>query len=311
MKLTEIWIYPIKSCQGISLSSAELTAKGLTDSQQPAFDDQIPSATFSDLALPAAFGDRAKHATFSDRNFMLVDSQGNFLTQRQYPQLATIKVSINGNNLILKSEDSTINPYEFCPRDNNSEMKVKVWRDHTIAIDQGDEVAKWFQSALNLDQSCRLVKQSENHIRAIDPKYSTKANQPVSFADGFPFLLTNTASVEELNRRLEEKYPQQNQQITMNRFRPNLVIETNEAFIEDTWQEISLGKIKFRLVKPCSRCLITTTDQKTGDRNSFKEPLATLSSFRTIPQQGIMFGQNLIALNHGIINVGDLVEIEK
>lgn len=293
MKLTEIWIYPIKSCQGINLSSAEVTPKGLRDIQQP------------------TSYDRPSCAIFSDRNFMLVDLQGNFLTQRQYPQLATIKVTIQDNSLILESENLTITPYQHHPQDYNSEIKVKIWRDNTIAIDQGDQAANWFQSALQIEQPCRLVKQSNKYLRAIDPQYSTAKNQPVSFADGYPFLLTNTASLAELNQRLEAKYPQQNQQIMMNRFRPNLVIETNESFIEDRWQKISLGEVKFKLVKPCSRCLITTTDQKTGSRNSLQEPLATLSDFRQIPRQGIMFGQNLIALNQGKIELNDSVIIEQ
>lgn len=282
MKLTEIWIYPIKSCQGISLTSALVTNKGLKDAENP---------------------------TFYDRNFMIVDQGGNFLTQREYPQMARIKVTINGENLILTKINSDLADFQLSPNNNKAQKKVKVWRDNTVAIDQGDEVANWLKSALELKKPCRLVKQSDEHIRAIDSRYSINKNQPVSFADGYPFLLTNTASLAQLNQYLEDKYPQQNQQVNMVRFRANLVLETNQPFAEDNWQEITVEKVKFKLVKPCTRCIITTTNQQTGERNKLKEPLATLSTFRQIPKQGVMFGQNLIALNEGIISLNSSVNI--
>ncbi len=281
MKLTEICIYPIKSCQGIKLTSAQVTAKGLKDSINPAF---------------------------YDRNFMLVDEKGQFLTQRQYPLMARIKVLIKNETLIITKVDTSIQPFQLLVNNNKPKKKVTIWGDKILGIDQGDEVAKWFQDALNLTHTCRLIRQSDHHIRAIDSRYSFKKNQPVSLADGYPFLLTNTASLSELNNRLKIKYPQQNQQITMDRFRPNLVIESDKPFIEDSWQEIKINSVKFSLVKACSRCLITTTDQKTGIQNSLKEPLNTLSNFRQIPKQGIMFGQNLIAYNEGVINLNDSVE---
>jgi uncharacterized protein YcbX len=237
---------------------------------------------------------------------MVVDNQGKFLTQRQHPQLATVKVEIVAKKIKLSHQDNSIEPLEFTPKEDNPQIPVQVWHDHTIAIDQGDNVAQWFQQVLSIND-CRLVKQSSQHIRPISPTYSTQNNQPVSFADGFPYLLTNTASLKELNQRLEKKYPQQNQQIPMIRFRPNIVIETQTPFIEDRWHSLTIGKITFDLVKPCSRCQITTTDQKTGAKNPFQEPLTTLSSFRHIPQQGIMFGQNMIPQNHGIIDITEAV----
>lgn len=277
MNVSNIFIYPIKSCQGISLTKAEITSKGLRDFFQSAF---------------------------YDRQFMLVDEKGKFLTQRQYPQLATIKVEIKENKLYLSSENNNISPFQLIPSIQKNFVKVNVWRDHTIAIDQGNEVANWFKNALKIDIFCRLVQQSDEHIRAINPHYSIQENQPVSFGDGFPFLLTNTASLEELNQRLENKYLSEKLKVTMDRFRPNIVIDTSQPFIEDTWKEIFIGEIKFAVVKPCSRCIVTTTNQKTGETNPQKEPLLTLSTFRNT-SEGIMFGQNIIAVNNGIIEIGD------
>ena len=282
MKLTNLFIYPIKSCQGISLEKAYITPKGLTDYHQQ---------------------------EIYDRQFMLVDKKGKFLTQREYPQMATVKVEIKENKLYLSSLKNNISDFELIPNnDNNSNIKVKIWRDQTIAIDQGDEVAKWFQEALRIDIDCRLVKQSDQHIRPINPRYSTQKNQPVSFADGYPLLLTNTASLDDLKLRLDAKYPHKQIAVPMNRFRPNVVVETDQPFIEDTWKKVKIGKNEFAVVKPCSRCVITTTDQDTGVPNELKEPLLTLSSFRNTPQ-GIMFGQNMIPLNQDILNIGDTLEV--
>ena len=135
MKVANLFIYPIKSCGGISLEQAKVTAKGLTDCNSP----QI-----------------------YDRQFMLVDNKGKFLTQREYPQLATIKLQIKDNKLYLSSHNSELPPWELIPDDSKTETKVKVWQSNTVAIDQGDEIANWFKQALNLDIDFRLVKQSDN-----------------------------------------------------------------------------------------------------------------------------------------------------
>jgi uncharacterized protein YcbX len=277
MKVTDLYIYPIKSCQAIRLSQAEVTKKGF----------------------------------FGDREFMLVDREGNFLTQRQYPLLASIQVQLEKETLSLATANNQLPPLTFSPSLQGQEMKVKIWGDRTVAIDQGDEVAHWFNQALQLagNSQCRLVRQSARYLRSVDPQYSPHPNQPVSFADGYPFLLTATASLAELNRRLRARYPEQEPQVPMNRFRPNIVVETALPFIEGTWKTIKLGLVDFSLVKPCSRCIITTTNQISGQRNQLKEPLATLSTFRQVKNQGIMFGENMIAQSLGIIKVGDRVEI--
>lgn len=280
MKISHLFIYPIKSCQGISLTKAQITFKGLKNFYQPAF---------------------------FDREFMVVDENGKFLTQRQYPNMATIKVEIQDEKIYLSTKNK-LEDFELTPLESNQEIPVNIWRDTTIAIDQGDEVAKWFQKALNLEKSCRLVRQSPQYIRAINHQYSTAENQPVSFADGFPYLLTNTASLADLNHRLKAKYSDDFPLIKMGRFRSNIVVETSEPFIEDSWQKITINNLSFQVVKPCSRCVITTTDQYTGKLDKTKEPLLTLSTFRHTPD-GIMFGQNMIPDTEGIISVGDIITI--
>lgn len=276
MIVTDIFIYPIKSCQGIQLQTAEVTPKGFV----------------------------------WDREFMLVNSQGRFITQRQYPDLARIKVTISADLIDLEVNNSSFPPLQFSPTVTGKELPVMVWRDRTFAIDQGDHVADWFTQALQLpsEKQVRLVRQSPNHIRPINPKYAAKPDEPVSFADGYPFLLTATGSLAELNSRIDE-FPDQSQAVSMNRFRPNIVVNTTEPFIEEKWNLIKIGEVQFSVVKPCSRCIITTTEQNTGKRDSFKEPLRTLGTFRQFGNEGVMFGENMIPRSIGSIHVGDSVQV--
>ena len=276
MNLVGLFIYPIKSCGKIALNQGEVTLKGLD----------------------------------CDREFMWVDESGQFVTQRTHPQLAKIRVQQLGELIELSVEDQNIKSFQLQPILTGISKPVQVWRDQTVAIDQGDEVANWLQNALKLnDQSpFRLMRQSPDFIRPVDPNYAVNINNQVSFADGYPCLLTNTASLAELNRKLSEIYPISSQEVPMNRFRPNLVIDTDQPFIEDQWKVILIGEVYFDLVKPCSRCIVTTTDQNIGERNPLKEPLKTLATFRQQPG-GIMFGMNIIPRNTGTIHVGDIVEV--
>lgn len=235
---------------------------------------------------------------------MLVDENGEFMTQRKYPKLATIKIKILDNKLYLSSLNNK--NFELIPNLNNQQIFVKIWKDTTIAIDQGDEIANWFQTVLNINFSCRLVQQSDQFIRAINNKYTDKT-EPVSFADGFPYLLTNTGSLDELNKRLKDKYNEDLLTVNMERFRPNIVVETNAPFIEDSWSKIIIDNVTFKVAKPCSRCIVITTDQLTGKQDNKQEPLLTLNEFRHTPE-GIMFGQNLIAVNEGTIEINSYLK---
>jgi uncharacterized protein YcbX len=245
-----------------------------------------------------------------DREFMLVDQNHKFMTQRQHSQLARIQVKIADEKLVLSVDSDEIKPFILTPNLTGNSLEVNIWRDQTLAIDQGDEVAVWFQTALQLPpgETCRLVRQSPEYPRRVNPDYAVQQTDHVSFADGYPFLLTNTASLQELNQRIQAKNPHHKIEIPMIRFRPNLVVETEQPFIEDTWQRVQIGEIQFAVVKPCDRCNITTTDQTTGERQPSAEPLKTLSTFRRQPG-GIMFGQNLIPQNTGMIRINDVVQV--
>lgn len=275
MIVSELCIYPFKSCQGIKLKRAEVTPKGFA----------------------------------GDREFMLVTQKGKFLTQRQFPQLAKVQVQISNQKISLSVIDSQVQPLTFQPTLTGTEIEIEIWRDRTIAIDQGNEVAEWFQNFLQLDnqKKCRLVQQSPQHIRPINRNHQTKTQDSVSFADSYPYLLTATASLNELNRRIQEI--ENSGIVTMDRFRPNIVVKTEQSFAEGNWKSIQIGTVKFTLIKPCSRCIITTTNQQTGATNPSKEPLRTLGTFRQFGEQGVLFGEHMIPKNSGIVRVGDPVTV--
>jgi hypothetical protein len=135
--------------------------------------------------------------------------------------------------------------------------------------------------------------------RPVDPDFTVEEKQ-VAFSDGFPFLLISEASLNELNSRLPES-------VAMKRFRPNLVVKDTEPYAEDSWKKIIIGECEFHVVKPCSRCILTTVDPETGEFSG-KEPLRTLATYRKLNGK-VMFGQNLIATKIGKLEVGMSVEI--
>ena len=318
MIVSELCVYPVKSCQGIYLDRVKVTKTGF----------------------------------FLDREMMLVSNSGKFITQRQFPQLARVKVEIIEQDIILSLDDENLTSAiaqedlinkgrfieqnthrsEFFKPDNSkvtssfqggkqltlpfastgTNIEVEIWGDRVQAIDCGDAVADWFYQLLNLDgnKTCRLVKRSPNHARIVKRKYPRQEDVFISFADNYPVMLTATASLVELNQRISEIHLSQKQAIPMNRFRPNIVVETTEPFIEDRWNIIQIGEIKFKVAKPCSRCIITTIDRR-GKKDRLKEPLNTLSTFRQLSEQGVMFGVNLIPQNEGIIRTSDRLQVFK
>jgi len=261
--VTGLFVYPIKSCAGTPLDVAELGDRGI------------------------------QH----DREFMLVDPDNHFLTQRQLPRMALIHPNRTADALELTAPG--MRALRLTPRLAGEQRQLTVWRDQVGAIDQGPEVAQWLSTYL--DKPCRLVRHADDAVRRVDAEFARQPTDQVSFADGFPLLLISEESLAELNTRLPEALP-------MNRFRPNVVVRgARTAYAEDTWQEISVGGVCFSLVKACARCAITTTDQATAERGI--EPLATLATYRRVAR-GVLFGQNLIHHRRGTIRVGDTVRIE-
>lgn len=263
LRVSEISIYPVKSCSGIIQTSSKIEAFGLTH----------------------------------DRRWMIVDEHGVMLTQRKLAKMCLIHTAIVNGGLLLKHSamnDLTV----FQPETNKS--RVKVWDDECLAYDAGNEVASWLSQVLSF--KCRLVYFPADEIRQVDLSYANRGDK-TAFSDGFPLLLISQASLDDLNSRLALP-------ISMQRFRPNLVVDGCEPFAEDSWKKIRIAKTNFRIVKPCSRCAIPSINIDTAEREA--EPLKTLLSYRQRDSK-IFFGQNVIAeINKDIsaeIKTGMEVEI--
>jgi len=269
IRVSELTIYPIKSCAGTTLTHAEVQEQGLRN----------------------------------DRRWMLVDESNVALTQRDIFKMALIHPRLSqtesGETTIKLSapdyDDFVLTPSSV--KNGKPPLWVQVWNDPCEAIDQGDAVAQWFSTYLG--KKCRLVEMAPDFHRIVDQMYATEKTDHVSFADGFPVLIISQASLDDLNTRLKEP-------ILMNRFRPNIVVTGCEPFAEDDWKNIKIGETEFAIVKPCARCVITTIDQFTGTLTG--EPLKTLKTFRNVNNK-LMFGQNVIPKSAGKIRLADQITV--
>ncbi len=231
-----------------------------------------------------------------DRRWMVVDESGQFLSQRSHPRLALVVPSIGQDALQVDAPgmptlETSLNPHPTVA------TRVTVWDDSCNANWLGEKAANWFSDFLG--SACSLVHMGVDVIRPASADFAPSGSR-VSFADGFPFLLISEESLADLNRRLTEPRP-------MNRFRPNRVVAGGEPYQEDGWSRIEVGGIGLRVVKPCGRCLVTTTDQTTGERG--KEPLRTLATYRKRGGE-VMFGQNVVHEGQGRLRLEDAVVLK-
>jgi uncharacterized protein len=231
-----------------------------------------------------------------DRRMMVVTLKGEFLTQRKYPRLALVTPKLSNGTLELSAPD--YDSIQLGIQNSGTPWLVNVWKSKGIhAIDQGEEAAAWFSDWLGT--SVRLVHIAEGYKRLVNEEYAVHDDDHTGFADGYPILLTSEEGLHDLNSRLEMPIP-------MNRFRPNIVVKGCEPFAEDTWNKIRIGNVELAVVKPCARCEVTTIDKETLERS--KEPLKTLGKYRK-QKLGAIFGQNVIPLNEGRIQLGMNVEV--
>jgi uncharacterized protein YcbX len=265
MRVADIRIYPVKGLRGSSVREAAVEPWGLA----------------------------------GDRRYMVVDTAGRFLTQRQLPRMALIDARLAAGTLELAAEGAgRIAVAE--PGPDAAAIPATVWRSVVAARDAGDEAAAWLTAALGVP--CRLVHMGDPAAdRPVDPDFS-KAGDHVSFADGFPLLATNVASLRDLNGLLARP-------VAMDRFRTNIAVDGAEPWAEDGWASLRVGAVPFDGAKDCARCAVTTVDQDTGARAADNEPLLTLSLFRRRDRGRIIFGQNLIPRGPGRIAVGDEVQV--
>ncbi|HCB2600048.1 TPA: YcbX family protein [Citrobacter koseri] len=231
-----------------------------------------------------------------DRIFMVTEPDGTFITARQFPQMVRFTPSPLHDGLHLSAPDGSsvvVRFADFAAQDAPTE----VWGNHFTARIAPDAINQWLSGFFSRDVQLRWVgSQLTRRVKRRD-------DVPLSFADGYPFLLANEASLRDLQQRCPAG-------VKIEQFRPNLVVSGAAPWEEDTWKVIRIGDVVFDVAKPCSRCIFTTVSPEKGQKHPTGEPLATLQTFRTAQDNGdVDFGQNLIARNSGVIRVGDEVDI--
>lgn len=269
LRVSDLSIYPLKSGGGVPVTAATLDALGVA----------------------------------GDRRWMVVDADRRFVSQRERPEMALLRASMNGADLTIAfpghESIHVATPSSSAPR-----MVVTVWDDTFEAPLAAREASAWMSRVLGTE--CWLVYCPPDVERHVDPDYAT-LDERVSFADGFPLLVIGQASLDDLNARLEQAGQSA---VPMNRFRPNIVIAGGEPFAEDGWTRIVIGDgpeaIPLDIVKPCARCSTVPVDQATGVRG--KEPLAILATFRRRGTK-VYFGQNALHRALGTIRRGDAVRV--
>jgi hypothetical protein len=258
--LSALHVHPVKSCAGIALDEGLLVETGL------------------DL----------------DRAWMVVDERGEMLTQRQLPRLALVQPTLRHSEMVLRAPGMLALHVRLDTVE--AATRVRVWDDLVKAYDMGALAAQWLSDFLG--QGLRLVRFDPEQQRLSDPQWTGELQAESAFADGFPLLVTSTASLADLNRRLAARGAAP---VTMQRFRPNLVLDGLQPYDEDHIDEIAFdtpeGPVRLRLVKPCTRCTIPNVDPATAETGT--EPGATLAGYRADPrmQGGITFGVNAVIVS--------------
>lgn len=235
-----------------------------------------------------------------DRRWMFVNPAGNFMSQRKYPEFVHWRASVVGSDLVIESlrKEKVSYRIENAADAGREQVEVTLWNDTFRAGWVNDPKVDELVAQMGIGAT-RLVYLAEENLRPLDPKFA-KTGENVSLADGFPYLITNTASLKDANQRMGE-------QMAMSRFRPNIVVKSDQPWSEDNWTALKIGDANFRTPKPCARCRVITIDQESGEQRI--ELLGELSRFRKVGQK-ILFGMNGIWEGGAdTINLGDPVRL--
>ena len=276
-QITDLFVYPVKSLKGIALSEVKTGLRGFE----------------------------------YDREWMITDSNYHFISQREIELMATFKTGINLSSLIIHSNDKqldiNLSPEKLHP------VEATVWGDVCNAYDEGDEASSWLTNELGKykGSSLRLVRFSADEKRPVPEEYLNGISAESAFSDQFPYLITSWESLGKLNKGLIEK---NSKDVSMSRFRPNIVVNGIKDIEKMTSSDLSCteGNYHFGLRKPCKRCKIVTINQDNGEIIEPKEPLATLTRLKFSDEiYGAFFGQNAVLLSNQscTLRVGDELKI--
>ena len=245
-----LFVYPLKSARGIGCSRVHVSATGFE----------------------------------WDRRWMLINAHGVFLSQRTHPQLACVVPQLEGGELVLEAPG--LPPLRLSRTCAGERLAVRVHQDGCAGLDEGPAAAEWASRVAG--EPVRLVRVPPDTARRANPSFAGPVPAPMGFADGYPVLVCNQASLEDLNSRLPTGIP-------MERFRPNVVLEGLPAWAEDRIDTLAFEEVTLRLVKPCTRCTIPSVDQRTGQLST--DPAPALRQFRfNKALRGVTFGENAVIL---------------
>jgi uncharacterized protein len=258
LRIGQLFIHPIKSCGGIAVDEAPLIETGFE----------------------------------YDREWMVVDREGVFVTQRQMPRMALIRPTLRASDVVLRAPGMLALHLQLDAVEGD--CKVRVWNDSVDAFDMGDLAAQWFSDFLG--QPLRLARFDPDVRRLASAEWTKEIESRTAFADGFPLLVTSSASLNELNRRLAEAG---HDAVPMQRFRPNIVIDGltdahGEDFIDTLTIESADGPVMLKLVKPCGRCTIPDVNPATAEQGHAVAD--SLRAYRANERIGgaLAFGQNAV-----------------
>lgn len=271
-RIAGLSLYPVKGCRGLDVAEATLAATGL----------EIDGV--------------------GDREWVVVDADGEFLSQRELPQMALVHTRLTSTSLLLKAPGML--QLEIPLASEGDVLKVRVWEDTIAAVTQGEVADTWFSRYLGTP--ARLVRFDYEGERLAAHRYTGKDDAPFKFADAFPLLVTSVASLAEVNGRFGR---QGVAPVAMARFRPNIVLDGLPAFDEDYARLLRVGQAAIRPVKPCARCTVPGVDPASGEYSPVvPDALAAMRS----REGGVMFGVNAIVVAGAgtMLRVGDEVEVE-
>jgi uncharacterized protein len=270
--VTHLYRYPVKSCRGERLPVARVEPWGLA----------------------------------GDRRWMIVDAGGEAVTAREHPRLLLVTPCLDGDGGIRLTEPDMPDLTVPAP-EGTGLIPVAVWASTLLAAPAGPAADAWLSKVAG--EPVRLVYLDDPTRRRPDPEYSRDGDR-VSFADGYPLLLTAESSLAELNEAIAAGPLAAEGPLAMRRFRPNVIVTGSGPWAEDRWRLLRIGDVTFRNVRGCDRCVMPAIDPDTAVRG--KEPTATLARLRRWDGR-VWFGVNLIPDSPqpagGTIQAGDPVEV--
>ena len=260
VRLASLHVHPVKSCGGVSVDEALLIETGLE----------------------------------FDRAWMLVDGDGLFVSQRELPRLVLVQPTLRSSDMVLRAPGMLALHIAFDAVE--APVRARVWDDEVKAYDMGDLAAQWFSDFLG--QPLRMVRFDPEQKRLSSARWTGEIAAENAFSDGYPVLVTSTASLAALNRRLAAAGQAA---VGMSRFRPNLVLDGLDAHGEDTLDELRFdtpdGPVVLKLVKPCARCPIPDVDPATGETGHAVGD--ALAAYRADPRVdgALTFGMNAVIIS--------------